>query len=134
MSSGNKDFVLDSPRPATVSLLLAAPKTFIAATEGHNALQLNCVYTRAAGTALTFTFEVKEFEVQDSLADVWLPVKKVDVSAGTITAFSLVYTTSTTENFSFSVPITGTVRVTVTGTATTDSDILVVTPHSLVVS
>lgn len=130
MANGQKDLVCEVRLPATTSLLLATAKSFTVPLLGFNALQLNCDYTRSAGTALTFTFTVQD---PDDSAN--YSVKKVDISAGTITAFSLVYTTSVTEKFDFVVPISGNnVIVTVTGTATTNSDILIIRPHALVLS
>lgn len=130
MSSGNKDLVLDTLGPTSVTLLLGSAKSFQVPMEGHNALQLNCNYTRSGGTALTFTFTTQE--EQD--ANATYALKKLDVAGGTITAGSFTYTTSSTEKFTVVFPITGrNVAVTVTGTGTTNSDTMVVYPHCLVI-
>lgn len=130
MASGFKDYVFEKQAPSTASLLLGSAKSFTVDCSGMNGLQLNCDYTRSAGTALAFTFTVQEPNDNGNYA-----VKKVDISAGTVSTFTLTYTTSVTEKFSFSVPITGkNIIVTVTGTATTNSDILVVYPHPLILS
>lgn len=124
-----KDYVADFEKPKSVPLLLGAAKTFQVDCSGANALTLYCDYTRSAGTALAFTFTAQEAD--DSNAN--YSVKKVDVAAGTISTFTLTYTTSVTEKFQFTVPITGkNVIVTVTGTATTNSDILTIYPHPLI--
>lgn len=130
MASGQKDEVWDLPLQPTAVLLLGAAKTFSTPMEGRNALQLNCNYTRSAGTALSFAFTVQE--PNDPGQNYSL--KKTDVAAGTVASASFTYTTAVTERFAFVVPLTGAnMQCTVTGTATTNSDTMVVYPHALVV-